>query len=534
MGTKFSNLQVHSNDCEAVKAHCPMHTVTELADGWVTVLGSTIDWGTAQKEARRLSKLLPYSILSVEYFDDDFVELTVYKGGKKAAGHVPAEYESFARTVGKPKKFVEALDLPAEDEKLLKAIFQERSPELCVHLMESLLGCVLWVDEETVGEAHTVERSYLEDFLARKAEKNKIKNQTKLTLLDELEGEFDYHITYPVAKYEDRQWSEKSIWSVSPEGRLQKDFTTNELGRVEAHRAQARSDTMTVLTFGFWGGHDHKTTICCYANDGAVLERIECNDISALNAAILGDGILFREGACHDVRNHEVLWDLGIGRTGYGIEPPRVVSDGVYAIVYDQVQTESATMALIDNEGNVRCSIELPIARHWAYPIVHDGNIFMFYSLNLRMSALVCYDEGLNELWRVEMPGMTQLGKPVFDAALKTIFFHAAYDCLVSFDIESREVTASREIQEDECVRLESIVPGIGLVMLTGDSGIEVWGNDLKTIGRHRTKGWIEKTLQQNGRSYLITIKGSEGKDKPGIVRLYELTAIKKAKETGK
>lgn len=89
MGAKFANLQVRSNDVEQVKAVCPQAVVKKATDGWITVVGKNIVWGTAQKEAKRISKALPYSILATEYFDDDYAEFTIYKDGKKDGYHVP-------------------------------------------------------------------------------------------------------------------------------------------------------------------------------------------------------------------------------------------------------------------------------------------------------------------------------------------------------------------------------------------------------------------------------------------------------------
>ena len=108
MGAKFANLQVRSEDIEQIKAVCPGAAVKKTAGGWVTVVGANIVWGTAQQEAKRISKMLPYSVLATEYFDDDYVEFSIYKDGKRIGRHVPAAYEGFARKTGKPSQFAEA------------------------------------------------------------------------------------------------------------------------------------------------------------------------------------------------------------------------------------------------------------------------------------------------------------------------------------------------------------------------------------------------------------------------------------------
>lgn len=527
MGAKFANLQVHNGDVDAIKGLCPAsYTVSSLSKGWITITGSAIEWGTAQKEAKRISKELDCSILSVEYFDDDFVELAVYKTGKKVAGHIPASYEGFQRSIGKPKKFAEALYLQPDDAKLLKTVFQEETPEICVHLMESLLGCVLWVDDETLNWAKPLGRDYLEQYISNKAAKAKIKNQTKLVLKDELTGDFDSGLTYPVVRQENRQMREKTVWSISADGHWKMEFSTDVPGRVEVHRAYCRTDTNTVLTFGLWGAQGVSTKVCCYTNDGGIKSMIDCNDLGALHASFLTESLLFREGTCHDIDNDAVIWDLGLGRTAYGIKAPQMVSADRYAFVYDTMSgDESGYLAIFNLDGKITNSIKLPVARHWAYPIVADGKIYMYYSVNNETSVLACFDLELNEEWHIDIPGMEQLGKPVFDIDNQIIYFHTFFDCIVAVGLAERQLLASRRIPSSEYASLIDILPGVGVIVQTGDTAIEVWDSGLETISRHRTKGTIMEVIHQNSHCYITTLKEDHTSSSfdNSVARVYEL-----------
>lgn len=532
MGEKFANLQVHSGDVGIVSTVCPeSYTAVSLTDGWITITGPGIEWGTAQKEAKRISKKLDCSILSVEYFDDDFVELAVYKAGKKVAGHIPASYEGFQRSVGKPKKFAEALHLQPDDEIFLKTVFQEESPEICVHLMESLLGCVLWVDDETLNWAKPLGRDYLEQYISNKAAKAKIKNQMKLVLMDELTGDFDSGLTYPVVRQENRQMQEKTVWSISADGHWRKDFSTDVPGRVEVHRAYCRSETNTVLTFGLWGAQGISMKVCCYTNDGDIKSMIDCNDLGALHASFLTDSLLFREGICHNIDNGSVLWDLGLGRTAYGIKTPQRISADRYAFVYDTIfGDESGYLAIFNLDGKITHSIKLPVARHWAYPIVADGKIYMCYSVNNEWSVLACFDLELNEEWHIDISGMEQLGKPVFDITNQAVYFHASFDCIVAVGLAERQVLASRRIPSSEYASVTDILPGVGPIIQTGDAAIEVWDSGLETISRHRTKGNIMEVIHQNSHCYITTLKEDQTSSSfdNSVARVYELIPAKR------
>lgn len=198
MGGKFGSIQVKGGNVNAVATLATGHRVCQVLPGWVSVLDGEFEWGNTQPVARRLSAALPgYTVLCTEYFDDDFAEFSLYRDGRKAARHIPASYEGFDRHVGRMRDFVELLGLGPEEERLLRRVFRETRPEVCLHLLENLLACPIWMDPESPQALPVAQsREYLEAYLARKGQK--VQNQTKLTLSDEREySPFLYHLTYP-------------------------------------------------------------------------------------------------------------------------------------------------------------------------------------------------------------------------------------------------------------------------------------------------------------------------------------------------
>ena len=195
MGTKFANIQVKSASYEAVKTLFPKSIVRVLSPDWVTVVDEVFEWGTVEKEARRISKKLQEPVLTVEYFDDDFVQFTVYAHGKQMAKHIPASYEGVEAKHCTPKKWVTSLGLLETTMKDCKFVLKECDVECSLKLMESVLQCVLWVDREMI-EDHLSPNPYskLETYMQEKQDeakaKKKIKNATKLTQVDEVAGGF--------------------------------------------------------------------------------------------------------------------------------------------------------------------------------------------------------------------------------------------------------------------------------------------------------------------------------------------------------
>ena len=200
MSSKFCNLNIYDADLSAIESLCPDYAVRSISQGWITLASDNLEWGTTQKEAKRLSKLLPHNVLSTEYFDDEYVVFTLYCNGKRVARHVPAEYEGFARSPGKSKVWAEQLGLSGEAEKILRVVFKETNPKACLFLIECVLNCSLWIDAESIDSASAPTQEYLTEYIERKKAEKRIKNQTRLVLLEEVEGAFSWPITYPIVK----------------------------------------------------------------------------------------------------------------------------------------------------------------------------------------------------------------------------------------------------------------------------------------------------------------------------------------------
>ena len=90
------------------------------------------------------------------------------------------------------------------------------------------------------------------------------------------------------------------------------------------------------------------------------------------------------------------------------------------------------------------------------------------------------------------------------DETSKMLYLQA-YDRVISFDLRQHRIRAERQLAAGEHCFLHGVLPGVGAVMLVGDSTIQVWDADLKLISRHRTKGAITRFLRQDGKTFLLT-----------------------------
>lgn len=532
MGAKFANLNIRTADEAAVSALCPELKTRAVVPGWVTAAGENLEWGTAQKEARRLSKVLPCPVVSTEYFDDDFVEFAVYQSGKRTARHIPAAYEGYGPLKGKPKAWANALDLPQEGETALKAIFRETGPELSLRLLECVLGCPLWVDAEFLEEVAPPDPAYLEAYLDRKKAESKLKNQTKLVLLDEVAGDFGWHLTYPAVRREEQR-DRKTFWAVK-DGRFYQLFEQTVPGKAVGYRAQDRGDGVSLLTFEDHGSRepaDWGEDTVVFSDRGEVLEIFRPGETALENGCFLDRDRVFLAGACWNIRTHQKEWDLNLGAAAYGIHTPCRLDGGRLAVVYDlQGAPLDSYLVTFFPDGSGKCVKKLPHFRHWESPAADGDDLYLACR-----DRLTCYTPELEEQWSVQLEeDVGQLGKPYPDSVGRMLYM-STYRQVTAFNLETRRVSAVRKFAVGEDCFLQEVLPGVGPILLTGDASFEVWDRELWTISRHRAKGNISQWLRQEGCLYLLTTRDEERDvlnvdgqwqsvvKKPGCLRLYEL-----------
>lgn len=157
MGTKFGNLQVRSEDTEAViaafrelpAANDPIpgrYYVGSIAPGWVSILGDDYGWGNVVEEAENVSSLTGSPVLSVGYFDDDVLELTVAVNGETIATHVAGPgldvYELDAETAD-AETLIRSLQLTVGAAKL-REILADPSIEDTVMRLQEAINVPLW------------------------------------------------------------------------------------------------------------------------------------------------------------------------------------------------------------------------------------------------------------------------------------------------------------------------------------------------------------------------------------------------------
>ena len=535
MGSKFYHLRIPGGDPDAAAALCPGCAVRPLAGGWVAVSGPSLAWGTIQREARRLSRALPVPVLSTEYFDGDYVELALYRGGRRVARHVPASYESFPRCPGRSRAWAEQLGLSAEAEGALAAVFREGRPEVCLRLLECVLGCPLWGDGDGAGSSAPPGQAYLTDYLARRAGTEKLRDRTRLVLLDQVEGDFGWDLTYPAVRVEPEAWL-RSFWDIRDGALRRLCACALPKESPEPFRAQARGEGAFLLTFCRCPNTGEPKGAVRVFSDGGELLATLCQDGPLpLHGAFLDRDRVFLEGACWNIRTGQKEWDLEIGRTAYGVCTPRPLPGGRAAVMYDTTagpeDMPHGHLVSFLPDGSGRVVLDLPPAGHWTAPVAWRGGCLLGCG-----GRLICLGPTLETLWAAEPGELANAWvSPQLDPETDTLYLSGP-GRITAFDLRARRVRAVRELDDGEDGLLRGVLPGVGPILLTGDSSLQVRGQELELLSRHRTRGALRQILHQDGRTYLLASTGQEhdarrtehGREtavvRPGCLRLYELT----------
>jgi hypothetical protein len=213
------------------------------------------------------------------------------------------------RKAGKPKDFVDALLLPRDYEKLLRIIFAETDPATAVSLMESILGCPIWVNAGQFEIAMPAGRDYLENYLEQK-KRQKVKNQTRLVLCDEKDLHFIAHPTHPIVhrvcgNIFSPSNNPQEIWDFDNDGKLYRLFEVNIPGHLGVHQA-AVSRGYGVTTLHYDNGNETRRYF--FSDDGTL---VDCIDMMLpefksfwLNAAIIDDSHIVSKEICYNFREH--------------------------------------------------------------------------------------------------------------------------------------------------------------------------------------------------------------------------------------
>lgn len=527
MGETFCNLNIKTEDLLSVRALFPGCAAVAAVPGWVTVAGERLRLGTIRREARRASRALPCPVLSTEFFDGDFARFSLFQEGRQTADHIPAAFGDFHRWPGKPKAWAEALGLSQEDQAALRMIFREESPTAALELLGAVLGCPLWADAESIDELSPPDRAYLEDYLARRRAEDNIKNQTGLTLLDQVTAPCDPDWDangFPFVLREGLETNVYAFWDVR-DGRFVKLFerTFSEDDDLDSDWDDASPLGSEVLgafklkLLRCGPGRGPRPAVLVFSDTGELLDDFTGEERDGLGAGPFLDSDRYLMGSvCRNIRTHENEWDLG---PGYVFTHAVCrAQDGRLITLSKDPGEDLWSLLSFRPDGTDVIRQRLLSIYHWDRALTDRTHVY--FAQNER---LCCMDSRLTPLWDMDL-GETmeqRTYRPLMDTRSRRVWYETLRG-ITGVDLASRRVAARLEVKPPEHRSLWDILPGVGVLTAASPSSFEVRDLSLNLISRHKTRGTVYKTLQKDGRTLLITA-GRSGREPYVKLRLYAL-----------
>lgn len=165
MGTKFANVHIKTNEMNYIidffknyksvnDSYMNRYYIGSFNESWVTVLGEDFNWESICAEAENISKYTEHPVLSIGYFDDDVLEITLYKNGieltRCSVGPGIEEYGIKKRFLD-TDLFIKTLNLEVHISNL-NPILSEEDIEEVINKLEEVLQIPLWIKFDWIEE----------------------------------------------------------------------------------------------------------------------------------------------------------------------------------------------------------------------------------------------------------------------------------------------------------------------------------------------------------------------------------------------
>ncbi|MNI06795.1 hypothetical protein D3C73_597880 [compost metagenome] len=539
MGTSFVNLQIRSNSIHEIEEVLPGSIVRSFSDGWTTIVSEHFQVGDIEKTAKKLSKAITPSVMSIEYHDDDVLRMSIYRNGKTMTSHITGgEGYGLPRKPGKSNVFIEELGFDLSEVKYLKAIFACEDLGEKIELLQHFLGVTISIDhkiiliDDSVMEYHCQRNlTIIEEYIKEISKRNRIRNQTKAYLLEEFEGamidilgDHKYLIGIPPYDRNTDSYKQELIYTFIPNGTLEPMFDVRSF-QYRRGGGLLMAAHSYLYYFSLLRGQYY-----LFDYDGRMVSQFPLS-WSGMEAVPV---YMFEEGGFLAFDNHRTwLGEYGPNfKTRWKIPfpgSPYYNNDAIYSCKIDSVGQSSELMKL-NRSGQVVASLRLN------YEVYHDPNgRFLFDEMG---TIFYCCSVTTSGRPRVKIFVLTEQMKLIreldledwissvaLDSKNHKLFVHLSYKELLVIDTESFVILSRRKWNEDSTFLT---VDSRGrAVVRTGVSSIVLLDVHLNDISRHRLKGLaLQEFTNERGNLCLLTVtEGAheEGGDGSMKIRVYEI-----------
>lgn len=495
MGTTLVNFHILDGDEQQARELLPDAITGCWSKRFISIYPKDPENDFGAKAAKNLSKKVLQPVLHTFIFDSDSFCFTIYQSGKTVARHFMGVEECFDQ-MGNIPLFCEIFGLSKEDAQRMRKIWKKGDAEEQLWLTSLLLGAPLYhdygrpPDNEYFRDVEAVDK-----WIAERPEPQKVKDQTKALLIQELTDfrmQYIYGSTlYCSATPLDVGWNtydydELKFWKTNADGSISADWSTTEFldfmasnGRIIGTNVYSK-----LIEFDSAGllpkGYDMKG-ICHFLPGGGLLWQVNSGeaDILAIETEIVccaPDGCVLWKKPNKDLRN----FFAAMGNE----------------IIFTSISDNTTWVERI-NGLTGECIEKRPsmIGYNTHKKIFHNGLLWVAHDdrseSNKAGHALTKLDDNLQVLAKLPLP-----------ASAQEIFHSPDYAYLYAFFYKNQvmainaQALAAVNILKDKSFLIPRGFDATGRFWIQRDNIIiEAWDSALtNVISRHKLKGQISGT----------------------------------------
>lgn len=544
MGTTFTNLQVREHSIDEIEKVLPHSLVRNLSDGWTTIVSEQFQVGAISKIGRKLSKVINKSVLSIEFFDDDVLRMTIYRDGKTLTSHVNKNSYNIPSKMGNHKAFLEELDFDLSESKYFKEVLKCVDVGRKIELLQLFLGVALWIDDRMLLDGVESEFHYernvnlIKVYISEQRKKNHIKNQTKANVIMELEGALirelgNNKILIGIPPYRKLSYEKEMIYTILPNGTLDPfmDVTSFQYDRGDSYL------TVTEEYITFHCSIRRKYYVFDY--DGNMISETSLNTLVTYPIYYtFNDGSFLT--ANHELKKTikygpslEVNWELPF----YACYPC-VYNQSLYSWRIDEDKRLELIKSNYSGQIEVKVKLDFDVNEYmqFSYLFSSEGRVYLFCSMYVNQrffTRIMCFTENLEKIKETDIED--SFHRYLIDNINHKIFLHVLDKELIVIDALSLQIISRRDWDEYDLTMMT--VDSLGrLLVLVGNSRIYLLDSQLNFISHHRLKGEVRMYtfINESGNLCLMTGTGepnemgwTSGNMKIRVYEIMELNSLK-------
>lgn len=534
MGTTFVNLHTRNYLTEEINKVLPGSIVRNFSDGWTTIVSEHFEVGRIDIVAKKLSKAIDQSVLSIEYFDDDLLRMTIYRNGKSLTSHINENGYGLPKKFGKPKVFVEELGFDLSEVKHFKEILACEDLGKKIELLQYFLGVTLWIDDRMllVGleSDFRCQRnlSLIEEYIIETNKRNRIKNQTKVKLLMEFEGAVieklgDKKYLIGMPPYGIYGFEEEIIYKFVPKGTL------------ESMQLNVSSFQYDRGTSVFYAAHEQFAFFCkirkkyyLFDYDGRVISETPLSSTADFPVFVFEDGAFFAvNNETNTVAEYgpslDKRWELPF------MAYPSFFNQEIY--LWRRNQSNASTELIkINRCGQVLASLKLESTYNAGINLFNSNKrVFCCYSTytsGKHCTKILCLTQDLQYINEIDLDG--SFGSAAIDSKNNKIFLYLLDKEINVIDTISLQIVSRRK-WDAELFFVTVDLLGRAVVQI-GNSTVVLLDSALNYVSQHRLKGYVYDCFtNEAGNLSLLTGTGEtheERKAKGMKIRVYEIANL--------